>query len=132
MTTVVDSVEDSLKENLHEIRKIMPQYFQSFNYLQDKYLNTLITFWNSSICLGKQTPKQVGTNTEIPNITNKHLDDANNKIVNFSAIPRHFNIVALDVANQNLKIFNNSVKAFAEINKIIIESWFNAFTKVHK
>ena len=68
-------------------------------------------------------------NIIIPDSAKTAIVDTNKQIVQASTINNQLLKTTIDATVQNIKIFNNNVNAFADLNKNMVQSWMTPFTQ---
>ena len=92
------------------IKQQVPRYHQSVTNVQQESLDAFENIINSTIAL-------------------KAIKDTTEEIVKASTIQNQIALAAIDATQQNIKTFNDNAKAFADLNKNILQSWISAFTQ---
>jgi len=117
----VDKLFDGIKQQV-------PRYHQSVTNVQQEYLQAVENIFNSSVALQKEFAKKAGITTNVPEAALKVVRDTTEELVKASAIQNQIALATIDAAQQNIKTFNDNAKAFADLNKNILQSWISAFT----
>ena len=110
------------------IRQQVPRYHQSVTNVQQEYLQAVENIFNSSVALQKEFARKAGITTNVPEATLKVVRDTTEELVKVSTIQNQIALATIDAAQQNIKTFNDNAKAFADLNKNILQSWISAFT----
>ena len=110
------------------IRQQVPRYHQSVTNVQQEYLQAVENIFNSSVALQKEFARKAGITTNVPEATLKVVRDTTEELVKASTIQNQIALATIDAAQQNIKTFNDNAKAFADLNKNILQSWISAFT----
>ena len=111
------------------IKQQVPRYHQSVTNVQQEYLDACENIINSTITLQKEFARKAGVTTNVPEAALKAIRDTNEEIVKASTIQNQIALAAIDATQQNIKTFNYNAKAFADLNKNILQSWISAFTQ---
>jgi phenylalanyl-tRNA synthetase alpha subunit len=126
-THVFDTVKENFVRAVNEMAKVQPQYAQAFSNLQLDYIQTAKNVIENTISAQKQLVGSwniMPVSTTIPyteqftrqtnEITNNALKavDINNKLA----------INSIDVARENLKIYNQTVDAVTEFSNNIVKT----------
>jgi hypothetical protein len=111
------------------IKQQVPRYHQSVTNVQQEYLDAIENIINSSITLQKEFARKAGVTTNVPEAALKAIRDTTEEIVKASTIQNQIALAAIDATQQNIKTFNDNAKAFADLNKNILQSWISAFTQ---
>ncbi len=110
------------------IRQQVPRYHQSVTNVQQEYLQAVENIFNSSVALQKEFAKKAGITTNVPEAALKVVRDTTEELVKASTIQNQIALATIDATQQNIKTFNDNAKAFADLNKNILQSWISAFT----
>jgi hypothetical protein len=111
------------------IKQQVPRYHQSVTNVQQEYLDACENIINSTITLQKEFARKAGVTTNVPEAALKAIRDTTEEIVKASTIQNQIALAAIDATQQNIKTFNDNAKAFADLNKNILQSWISAFTQ---
>ncbi len=117
----VDKLFDGIKQQV-------PRYHQSVTNVQQEYLQAVENIFNSSVALQKEFAKKAGITTNVPEAALKVVRDTTEELVKVSTIQNQIALATIDATQQNIKTFNDNAKAFADLNKNILQSWISAFT----
>ena len=110
------------------IRQQVPRYHQSVTNVQQEYLQAVENIFNSSVALQKEFARKAGITTNVPDAALKVVRDTTEELVKASTIQNQIALATIDAAQQNIKTFNDNAKAFADLNKNILQSCLSAFT----
>jgi len=110
------------------IKQSVPRYHQSVTNVQQEYLDAVENVINSTIALQKDYATKAGITTNIPSAVLKVIRDTTEEIVKAYDVQNKVALAAIDSAQQNIKTFNENAKAFADLNKNIVQSWISTFT----
>jgi len=110
------------------IKQSVPRYHQSVTNVQQEYLDAVENVINSSIALQKDYATKAGITTNIPSAVLKVIRDTTEEVVKAYDVQNKVALAAIDSAQQNIKTFNENTKAFADLNKNVIQSWISTFT----
>jgi len=110
------------------IKQSVPRYHQSVTNVQQEYLDAVENVINSTIALQKDYATKAGITTNIPSAVLKVIRDTTEEVVKAYDVQNKVAIAAIDSAQQNIKTFNENAKAFADLNKNIVQSWISTFT----
>ncbi len=120
-----DTVKENFVRAVDEIAKVQPQYSQAFSNLQIDYIQTaknmiqnvipaqkqLVASWNIPVSRILYTEQFTRQSNEITNNALKAIDTNNQLILN-----------AVDLARENLKIYNRTVDAVTEFGTNIAKA----------
>jgi len=110
------------------IKQSVPRYHQSVTNVQQEYLDAVENVINSTIALQKDYATKAGITTNIPSAVLKVIRDTTEEVVKAYDVQNKVALAAIDSAQQNIKTFNENSKAFADLNKNIVQSWISTFT----
>lgn len=110
------------------IKQSVPRYHQSVTNVQQEYLDAVENVINSTIALQKDYANKAGITTNIPSAVLKVIRDTTEEVVKAYDVQNKVALAAFDSAQQNIKTFNENTKAFADLNKNIVQSWISTFT----
>jgi hypothetical protein len=111
------------------IKQQVPRYHQSVTNVQQEYLDACENIINSTITLQKEFARKAGVTTNVPEAALRAIRDTTEEIVKASTIQNQIALATIDATQQNIKTFNDNAKAFADLNKNILQSWISAFTQ---
>ena len=110
------------------IKQQVPRYHQSVTNVQQEYVQAFENIFNSYISLQKEFARKAGVTTNVPEAALKAIRDTTEEIVKVNSLQNQIALATIDAAQQNIKTFNDNAKAFADLNKNIVQSWISAFT----
>jgi cell division septum initiation protein DivIVA len=111
-----------------DIEKSLPQYLQSITNLQQEYTEAWKNAFDSAISIQQEYAAKSGLSTNVPSAYIKIINDATEEIIKARSVQNKIALATIDVARQNVKSFNDSAKAFAELNQNMLQSWISAWT----
>ena len=111
-----------------DVEKTLPQYLQSITNLQQEYTEAWKNAFDSAVSLQQEYATKSGLNTNVPSAYIKMVNDATEEIIKARSVQNKIALATIDVARQNLKSFNDSTKAFSELNQNMLQSWISAWT----
>ncbi len=111
------------------IKQQVPRYHQSVTNVQQEYLDAIENIINSAITIQKEFARKAGITTNVPEAALRAIRDTTEEIVKASTIQNQVSLATIDATQQNIKTFNDNAKAFADLNKNILQSWISAFTQ---
>jgi len=120
--------QQNVDKLFYSIRQQVPRYHQSVTNVQQEYLQAVENIFNSSVALQKEFARKAGIITNVPDAALKVVRDTTEELVKASTIQNQIALATIDAAQQNIKTFNDNAKAFADLNKNILQSWISAFT----
>ena len=111
------------------VKQSVPRYHQSVTNVQQEYLDAVENVFNSTIALQKDFALKSGITTNVPSAALKVIRDTTEEIVKAYDVQNKVTIAAIDSAQQNIKTFNENAKAFADLNKNVVQSWISTFAQ---
>ncbi len=121
--------QQNVDKYFNGIKQHVPRYHQSVTNVQQEYLDACENIINSTITLQKEFARKAGITTNVPEAALRAIRDTTEEIVKASTIQNQIALAAIDATQQNIKTFNDNAKAFADLNKNILQSWISAFTQ---
>jgi hypothetical protein len=120
--------QQNVDKYFNGIKQSVPRYHQSVTNVQQEYLDAVENVINSTIALQKDYATKAGITTNIPSAVLKVIRDTTEEVVKAYDVQNKVTLAAIDSTQQNIKTFNENTKAFADLNKNIIQSWMSTFT----
>ena len=120
--------QQNVDKFLDAIKQSVPRYHQSVTNAQQEYVEACENVVNSTITLQKEFVRKAGIATNVPDAALKVINDATEEAVKATSVQNQIALAAIDATQQNIKTFNDNAKAFADLNKNILQSWISAFT----
>ena len=111
------------------IKQSVPRYHQSVTNVQQEYLDAVENVINSTIALQKDFASKSGIATNVPSAALKVIRDTTEEVVKAYDVQNKVALAAIDSAQQNIKSFNENAKAFADLNKNVVQSWISTFAQ---
>jgi len=125
---VFSTVEETVQEQVKSAEKSFPNYQTSVTSLQQEYTEAFQNIVDSTITLQREFANKTGINTALPEATESAVNKTNEQISKVQDVQNKVALATIDVTRQNLKTFNENAKAFADLNKSVMQSWITAFT----
>jgi len=125
---VISSVEETVKEQIKSAEKSFPNYQTSVTSLQQEYTEAFQNIIDSTIALQREFANKTGINTALPEATESAVNKTNEQISKVQDVQNKVALATIEATRQNIKTFNENAKAFAELNKSVMQSWITAFT----
>ena len=125
---VFSTVEDTVKEQVKSAEKSFPNYQASVTSLQQEYTEAIKNVVESNIALQREFADKTGINTALPEATENAVRKSNEQISKVQDVQNKIALATIDATRQNIKTFNENAKAFADLNKSVMQSWITAFT----
>lgn len=112
---------------LDTVKQSVPKYHQSITNAQQEYVGACENVINSTISLQREYARRTGITANVPEATLKIMRNATDEAIKAASISNQITLATIDVTQQNVKTFNDNAKAFADLNRNIIQSWISAF-----
>jgi len=125
---VFATVEETVEKQVKTVEKSFPNYQTSVTSLQQEYTEAFQNIVDSTIALQREFANKTGINTALPEATESAVNKTNEQISKVQDVQNKMALATIDVTRQNIKTFNENAKAFADLNKSVMQSWITAFT----
>ena len=125
---VFSTVEQTVDKQVKSTEKSFPNYQASVTSLQQEYTEAFENIVESSIALQREFANKTGINTALPEATETAVRKTNEQISKVQDVQNKVVLATIDATRQNIKTFNENAKAFADLNKSVMQSWVTAFT----
>jgi len=125
---VFATVEETVEKQIKSTEKSFPNYQTSVTSLQQEYTEAFQNVVESSIALQREFANKTGINTALPEATENAVSQTNEQIGKVQDVQNKIALATIDATRQNIKTFNENAKAFADLNKGVLQSWLTAFT----
>jgi hypothetical protein len=107
----------------------IPQYLQSFTSIQSEWYKACQNTISSTISLQQEFAKKTGIDTDIPEAAKTAIVDTNKQIIKAKSVQNQIIQATTSTIQKNIQTWNNSVSAFTDLNKNILQSWISTFTQ---
>jgi len=125
---VFATVEETVEKQVNTVEKSFPNFQTSVTSLQQEYTEAFKNIVDSSIALQREFANKTGINTALPEATESAVNKTNEQINKVQDVQNKVALATIDATRQNIKTFNENAKAFADLNKSVMQSWITAFT----
>ena len=125
---VFATVEETVEKQVKTVEKSFPNYQTSVTSLQQEYTEAFQNIVDSTIALQREFANKTGINTALPEATESAVNKTNEQISKVQDVQNKVVLATIDATRQNIKTFNENAKAFADLNKSVMQSWITAFT----
>jgi len=125
---VFSTVEATVDKQVNAAEKSFPNYQTSVTSLQQEYTEAFQNVVESTIALQREFANKTGINTALPEATEDAVRKSNEQIGKVQDVQTKIALATIDATRQNIKTFNENAKAFADLNKSVMQSWVTAFT----
>jgi len=127
-TDIFAVYDENVDKYFDNVEKSIPKYSQTIEELQQEYLQTCENVTKATISLQKEFLKKTGWSTNFPEVTQKIFQETNDGFVKARSVRDQIILATIDTAKQNIKIWNDNAKTFADLNRNILQSWLSVFT----
>jgi len=125
---VFATVEETVEKQVKTVERSFPNYQTSVTSLQQEYTEAFQNIVDSTIALQREFANKTGINTALPEATESAVNKTNEQINKVQDVQNKIALATIDATRQNIKTFNENAKAFADLNKSVMQSWVTAFT----
>jgi len=125
---VFATVEETVEKQVKTVEKSFPNFQTSVTSLQQEYTEAFKNIVDSTIALQREFANKTGINTALPEATESAVNKTNEQINKVQDVQNKVALATIDATRQNIKTFNENAKAFADLNKSVMQSWITAFT----
>ncbi len=125
---VFATVEETVEKQVKTVERSFPNYQTSVTSLQQEYTEAFQNIVDSTIALQREFANKTGINTALPEATESAVNKTNEQISKVQDVQNKIALATIDATRQNIKTFNENAKAFADLNKSVMQSWVTAFT----
>ena len=115
-----------------EIEKSTPRYMQSAINLHQKNIEAWKNVINSTIAMQQEYAKQAGLKTPVPQETKKSIRDFTEGVIKAYATQNNITVGAADATNRAIVALDENTKAFAALNKNMLDSMLLAINQQKK
>ena len=106
--------QQNIDRYLDAVKRSVPKYHQSITNAQQECVGAYENVINSTITLQREYAKRAGITTSVPEATLKVIRDTTEEAIKTASINNQIALATIDAAQQNVRAFNDNVKAFAE------------------
>ena len=125
---VFSAVEETVEKQIQATEKSFPNYQTSVTSLQQEYTEAFKNIIDSTIAFQREFANKTGINTALPEATESAVNKTNEQISKVQDVQNKVALATIDATRQNINTFNETAKAFADLNKGVLQSWLTAFT----
>ena len=115
-----------------EIEKSTPRYVQSSINLHQKNIEAWKNVINSTIAMEQEYAKKAGLTTLVPQATKKSIRDFTEEVIKTYAAQNNIAVDTADAANRAIEALDENTKAFAALNKNMVDSMLLAINQQKK
>ena len=125
---ILSIYQKNIDKIFYGFKKSVPKYHQSITNLQQEYFQAFENMVDFSIVLQKEFATKENVVSDVPSTALKMINDTTEEFVKTFSIQTQIVFASIDATQQNVKIFNDNIKSFVELNKNILQSWISVFT----
>ncbi|KFI21156.1 hypothetical protein HW44_16955, partial [Nitrosococcus oceani] len=96
---------------------------QAVSNLQQEFATAYKNAVDTAIEFQQESATKSGFNANLPPTYLKAINDATEEIVKTSSVQNKAVLAAMEAARQNIKTFNDNLKAFTTMDANILQSW---------
>lgn len=122
---IYDVCIQNVDKYFSDIKKTTATYLQSVTDLQQEIVRSWRNTIDSAITFQQKFANNSSINMKIPGLTTKLVDDVYEQLNKAHELQNQVLIASIDAIGQNIKSFNNNVKAFTELRNKMIESYLS-------
>ena len=127
VTHVFDTVRENFVRAVDQMANVQPQYAQSISNLQLDYIQTVKNMIQNTISAPRQLVENLNIIIPVPTPYTEQFTRQSNEITNNTlravGINNQLVINAVDVARENLRIYNRTVDAVTEFSNNIAKAY---------
>ena len=125
---ILSIYQKNIDKIFYGFKRSVPKYHQSITNLQQEYFQAFENMVDFSIVLQKEFATKENVVSDVPSTALKMINDTTEEFVKMFSIQTQITFASIDATQQNIKIFNDNIKSFVELNKNILQSWISVFT----
>ena len=120
--------QENIDKMFNNVKRSVPVYHQSTTNVQQEFLQSFENMVNLSIPIQKEFVEKMGITSNIPVPILHVIDNLSEEFVKVTSVQNQIILTIFDAIQQNIKISNDNVKSFTDLNKNILYSWISVFT----
>ncbi len=125
---IFSKYQENMDKMFNNVKRSVPVYHQSTTNVQQEFLQSFENMVNLSIPIQKEFVEKMGITSNIPVPILHVIDNLSEEFVKVTSIQNQIILTIFDAIQQNIKISNDNVKSFTDLNKNILYSWISVFT----
>ncbi len=123
-----DTLADICINAVDEMTRMQIQYTQTFTNIQQEFIDTVKRMTSAYADISKTVAHTTYGPMKMPAIFTKSINDNVDFITRVSNISNKAVISSLELARQNLKVFNDNIDSFTKLNINFIKTWSSIMT----
>ena len=120
--------QENMDKMFNNVKRSVPVYHQSTTNVQQEFLQSFENMVTLSIPIQKEFVEKMGITSNIPVPILHVIDNLSEEFVKVTSVQNQIILTIFDAIQQNIKISNDNVKSFTDLNKNILYSWISVFT----
>jgi len=125
---IFSKYQENMDKMFNNVKRSVPVYHQSTTNVQQEFLQSFENMVNLSIPIQKEFVEKMGITSNIPVPILHVIDNLSEEFVKVTSVQNQIILTIFDAIQQNIKISNDNVKSFTDLNKNILYSWISVFT----
>ena len=125
---IFSKYQENMDKMFNNVKRSVPVYHQSTTNVQQEFLQSFENMVNLSIPIQKEFVEKMGITSNIPVQILHVIDNLSEEFVKVTSVQNQIILTIFDAIQQNIKISNDNVKSFTDLNKNILYSWISVFT----
>ncbi len=125
---IFSKYQENIDKMFNNVKRSVPVYHQSTTNVQQEFLQSFENMVNLSIPIQKEFVEKMGITSNIPVPILHVIDNLSEEFVKVTSVQNQIILTIFDAIQQNIKISNDNVKSFTDLNKNILYSWISVFT----
>lgn len=121
----------NVNKYFEESEKNITQYMQAISNLQQEFVTAFKNAIENTIEYQQDIVTKTGLASNLPQSCAKAINDATDEFLKSSSVQSKTILAAMDIARQNIKTFNDNLKALATMDTNILQTWFSAWKPTH-
>ena len=117
----------NVNKYFEEAEKNITQYMQAVSNLQQEFVTAYKNVMDGTIEYQQEMATKSGLGANLPQSYVKAINDATDEFVKTNSMQNKTILAVMEIARQNVKTFNDNLKAFATMDTNILQSWFSAW-----
>jgi len=113
-----------------EAEKHIMQYVEAVSHLQQEFVSVCKNAMDDTIAIQQDVVTKSGLGSNLSQSYLKSINDAADEFVKTSSLQNKTLITTIDATRQNIKTFNDNLKAFTTMDTSIIQSWFSIWKPI--
>ncbi len=124
--------QQSIDKYFTQAEQVISRYFHALNDLQEEYLHAWRNVIMANLSLQKEFAAKSGFDSKMPAATQKMIQNITDEFLKTRSVRDQIILASIDAAKKNVKTFSDNAKAFADLNRDIMQSWISLCTPQKK